>query len=516
MHTRTPRTLIAGTAVISLLILVLAAVSLSYLSAVRDRVVTISAHHNTKIDLLHEMSRVIRERSLRMYAMYFKDDPWIRDDEFLRFNTLASDFIRLRDRLEAMGLTERERVEFGQALEIIRTTAPLQNDIVARLHEGERRGAQRLIFEDLPLENRLLTVFDRLIDLVRAETHRAAREAHADVQAAYWLLGGMTVNVLGLTLWVMFVMRRRILGAEAALFAEKELEELTLKNIIDGVIKTDAAGRILTMNPVAQRLTGWSETEARGRPLDEVYVLRDPNGGGASPGMADVLAQASGTISRPQRYLHLDHPAGDRRLIEETVSPIFAAAGRLAQVAYVFRDVTLQKRQADRIGWQATHDPLTRVLNRNGFDQVLRRELAVVRGSRAPRSLLYIDLDDFKSVNDRFGHAAGDKLLVALCRRIESCVRAGDQVARLGGDEFAVLLKDCDAAAAHTIAEEIRKGITTVRIGHQGSGFGIAGLSTGIAALHPDAPDGWLAVEAADSACYLAKREGKNRIRLSA
>lgn len=515
MRTPTSRTLVAGAAVIGALILALAAVSLSYITTLRDRVALINTQHNAKIDLLHEMSRVIRERSLRMYAMYFKDDPWTRDSEFLRFGELATEFIKLRERLEAMGLSGQERQELERALEIIRTTAPLQQDVVNRLHSGEERGVERLIDEDLPLENRLLTVFDHLIALVRAESHRAAEQAEADLRAAYRLLGSVTFTVLALTFWAMLFMRRRILSIEAALHEEKALEELTLQNIIDGVIKTDPDGRILSLNPVAAQLTGWDEARARGRLLDAVYQLRDPHSD-ARLVMPEDIHAATGTFSRPTRYLHLLRPNGERRLIEETVSPIFADTGRLAQVAYIFRDVTLQKRQADRIAWQATHDPLTRALNRNAFDQLLRRELAAARHSGEHHSLLYIDLDDFKLVNDRYGHAAGDELLTGLCRRFETCVRKGDQIARLGGDEFSVLLKHCGANEAQAIAEEIRKGIETLRLTHKGHTFGAPGVSIGIAVLSPDMSDAWNAVDAADQACYQAKREGKNRIRISA
>lgn len=515
MRTTTSRTLIAGAAVIGLLVLTLAAVSLSYLTTLRDRVAVINTQHNAKIDLLHEMSRVIRERSLRMYAMYFKDDPWTRDSEFLRFGELATEFIQLRDRLDAMGLSDPQRQELERALAIIRTTAPLQQDIVSRLHGGEVRGVQRLIEEDLPLENRLLTVFDNLIGLVRADSHRAAEQAEADLRAAYRLLGSVTFAVLALTLWAMLFMRRRILSVEAALYEEKELEELTLQNIIDGVIKTDPDGRILSLNPVAAQLTGWDGEQARGRFLDTVYQLCDPHDGARLP-VPEFIRVASGTISRPIRYMHLLRPTGEHRLIEETISPIFADSGRLAQVAYIFRDVTLQKRQADRITWQATHDPLTRVLNRNAFDHLLRRELAAAHHSRTQHTLLYIDLDDFKQVNDRYGHAAGDNLLSGLCRRFEACVRMGDQIARLGGDEFAVLLKQCSAEQAQVIAEEIRKGIETFRLTHKTHTFGAPGASIGIAMLDPDANDAWNAVDAADQACYQAKHEGKNRIRISA
>jgi diguanylate cyclase (GGDEF)-like protein len=108
--------------------------------------------------------------------------------------------------------------------------------------------------------------------------------------------------------------------------------------------------------------------------------------------------------------------------------------------------------------------------------------------------------DDFKLINDRYGHAAGDLALTGLCRRIESCVRKGDQLARLGGDEFAVLLKHCNAAEAHVIAEEIRKAVETFQLTHQADALGGVGVSIGIAVLHPDTPDAWHTVDAADQA----------------
>jgi diguanylate cyclase (GGDEF)-like protein/PAS domain S-box-containing protein len=515
MKTQTSTTLMAGTIGISLLILALAIVSLSYVTLLRDKVAIIHEHHNTKVDLLHEMSRVVRERSLRMYAMYFKDDPWFRDQEFLRFNALAVEFIRLRDRLLAMGLTPGEREALTRALEMIRTTQPLQEEIVTRLSGRQAEGIEQMIQEDLPLENQLLTVFDELVGLVRAETRLAVAEAGRDVRNAFWLLSGVTLAVLGLTLWTMFSVRRRILSVENSLFEEKELEELTLQNITDGVIKTDAVGRVLSMNPVAMQLTGWSESQALGQPLEKIYPLRQADSDTLLERPA-ILDEALGTVSRLSRYLCLGHRNGGQVLIEEAIAPIHAPDGRLAQVAYIFRDVTWQKRESDRIAWQAAHDPLTRVLNRNGFDQVLERALGQARRTHIGHCLVYIDLDDFKPINDRFGHALGDELLISLCRTIESCMRMGDHLARLGGDEFAVLLRNCGLEQAREIAEEIRLRIEELRLQADDDKLIGVGVSIGIAPMEADSGDGWRAVKAADQACYLAKRDGKNRVRLSA
>jgi diguanylate cyclase (GGDEF)-like protein len=223
-----------------------------------------------------------------------------------------------------------------------------------------------------------------------------------------------------------------------------------------------------------------------------------------------------GTISRLTRYLCLGHRTTGQVLIEEIIAPIHAPDGSLAQVAYIFRDVTWQKRESDRMAWQAAHDPLTRVLNRNGFGQVLERALGQSRRTHIGHCLVYIDLDDFKPINDRFGHALGDELLINLCRILESCMRMGDHLARLGGDEFAVLLRNCGPEQARDIAEEMRIRIEEYRLqADPDTRIGV-GVSIGIAPMEADSMDGWRAVKAADQACYLAKREGKNRVRLSA
>ena len=515
MKTQTSTTLRAGTIGITLLILALAIVSLSYVTILRDKVSIIHEHHNAKVDLLHEMSRVVRERSLRMYAMYFRDDPWIRDEEFMRFHELAKEFIQLRDQLFSMGLTPGEHAALTRALELIRTTQPLQDAIVSRLSGQQWVGIEEMIQEDLPLENQLLTVFDELVGLVRDETRLAVVAAGRDVRNASWLLSLVTFVVLGLTLWTMFIVRRRILAVENSLFEEKELEELTLQNITDGVIRTDAEGHVLSMNPVAMQLTGWSESQAMGQTLEKVYPLRQADSDTPLE-RAPFLDEAAGTVSRLTRYLCLGHRNGNQILIEEAIAPIHAPDGRLAQVAYIFRDVTWQKRETDRMAWQAAHDPLTRVLNRNGFTQVLERALAQARRSRVGHCLMYIDLDDFKPINDRFGHGLGDELLVNLCRTIESSMRMGDHLARLGGDEFVLLLRNCGLEQARDIAEDIRLHIEEFRLQAGPDTLIGVGVSIGIAPMGTEDGDGWRAVKAADQACYLAKRDGKNRVHLSA
>ena len=126
--------------------------------------------------------------------------------------------------------------------------------------------------------------------------------------------------------------------------------------------------------------------------------------------------------------------------------------------------------------------------------------------------MLFIDLDDFKHINDQFGHVAGDELLIGICREMEQCVRKGDRVARMGGDEFAILLQECDLAHAVNIAEKIRHNVARFCFEFDGQQICCGGLSIGINVINAQTRDWKAVLEQADQACYNAKRQGKNQV----
>ncbi len=144
-------------------------------------------------------------------------------------------------------------------------------------------------------------------------------------------------------------------------------------------------------------------------------------------------------------------------------------------------DVTSQKRQADEVSWRATHDPLTHALNRSAMISAIAEAILSARRHGQQHALMYIDLDDFKYVNDRYGHSVGDDMLVGIYRMMEGCVLKGDRIARMGGDE-------------------------PVRCG---------GISIGISIIDADTHDWKHALKLTDQACYSAKRAGKNRVRVA-
>ena len=512
MQTRTQSTIVAGTLMGVLLILVLALTSIYYLVSLRNKINDIDQRDLAKVVILHKMGIIVRERSLRMYAMYVSRDVWIRDEEYQRFYKLGRDFIQLRGELMRHGLRPKEREVWEKAISIIRATEPLQESIVEKLYVDDTEGiGKKISIDDLPQENLLLQQFDKLLYMVQADTGIAVKQAEQQFINAIRLLVILTVGVISLSLTNMFFVRKRILNIEGTLYEEKELAQLTLENVVDGVIKTDSDCNLISINPAAEHIGGWRASDVLGRSLNEILLLRNSDSGEILS-WPKFLADLSGTIMPIQRYFEFRPLSGELRLLEMSVSPIFTSAASLVEFAIIFRDVTSEKKQADKVSWQATHDPLTQVLNRTAIISAIKEAVLTARQFTVQHIMLYIDLDDFKTVNDRFGHVAGDELLIGICREMEHCVRKGDRIARMGGDEFAILLQDCDLAHAVNIAEKVRHNVARHCFEFDGHQICCGGLSIGISIINAQTRDWKTVIEQADQACYTAKRQGKNQV----
>ena len=184
-----------------------------------------------------------------------------------------------------------------------------------------------------------------------------------------------------------------------------------------------------------------------------------------------------------------------------------------AGTLWLVENVTQRREARERLSWAATHDALTRLLNRDAFEARLNALLPRV-SAQAPATLLVIDLDRFKAINDNAGHAAGDAVLQEVARLLVTHVRGSDAVARLGGDEFAMLLSQCDGAAAQRIAELVREGAQNIGTTVQGQRLTI-GTSIGLLELRGQHSDAAGALKLADSACYDAKHAGRNAVRVA-
>ncbi|HQT00633.1 MAG: hypothetical protein B7Y26_00910 [Hydrogenophilales bacterium 16-64-46] len=311
--------------------------------------------------------------------------------------------------------------------------------------------------------------------------------------------------------------RRNALLAELhagreALHRALEKAQITLMSIGDAVIATDVDGRVETMNPIAESLTGWSADTASGQPLDTVFniineVSREP----ASNPVTRCLAE--GRIVGLANHTALIARDGREYVIEDSAAPIRARNGEVLGAILVFRDVTEDRLLQRQLGFMATHDALTQIYNRRHFERELERAVQVGRRSATPQAMLYIDLDHFKLVNDTAGHAVGDALLLAVTTALTRRVRGSDVLARLGGDEFGVLLCSVDMSEARKIGEEMLAALNAVDFQHDGTRYSAA-ASIGIALIDRNATNAADIMRRADIACYVAKREGRNKLHL--
>ena len=318
---------------------------------------------------------------------------------------------------------------------------------------------------------------------------------------------GKALKVLGVN-WDVTELRQ----VSADLAKQHELLRVTLQSIGDAVITTDADANVTWMNPVAEGLTGWISSEAVGRSLNQVFHI-------LNEGTRLPVASPVDNSLRLDQAVELAHNTmlisrdGRETSIEDSTAPIHDQHGATLGAVLVFHDVTEKRRLVAEMSYRATHDALTGLINRSEFDVRLQRALEHAHDNQCVSALMYIDLDQFKLVNDACGHSAGDQLLVQMSKLLGAAIRTGDIVARLGGDEFGVILRDCNGAQAQRVAQTICDRMDEFRFDHDGRRFRI-GTSIGLVPLDCRWPDKEALMQAADVSCYAAKEAGRNRVHL--
>ena len=300
----------------------------------------------------------------------------------------------------------------------------------------------------------------------------------------------------------------RELAAELA--EQHELLRVTLQSIGDAVITTDDKGRVNWMNPVAERMTGWQSGQAHGLPLAQVFNILNQDTRQPAPNPVTACL-AEGKIVGLANHTVLVARDGSEYGIEDSAAPIRNPQGRVLGVVLVFHDVSEQRRLSGEMTYRATHDALTGLINRSEFDNRLLRVLRNAQEDGREHALLFIDLDQFKRVNDACGHAIGDQLLRQMAKLLGAAVRARDTLARLGGDEFAIILEHCTLDQARVVAQKICDQMDDFRFIHDDRRFRI-GTSIGLVPLDRRWTSTSALQQAADTACYAAKEAGRNRV----
>ena len=297
-----------------------------------------------------------------------------------------------------------------------------------------------------------------------------------------------------------------------AMFQEKERSAVTLNSIGDAVISTDFRGRVSFINSAAEAITGWSQAEAAGHLIDEIFVLLNAESHQyiGCPTISAVIEDRKVAVAAPCIVTRRD---ATQVAVEVSASPIHDTEGAVLGAVMVAHDVTAARDLTAKLARLALHDNLTGLPNRALFTD--RLEAAVLRARRTGScaAVLFIDLDRFKPVNDSLGHAVGDQLLIAVAKRLLGGVRSSDTVCRYGGDEFVILLAEIahpqDACLYAAKLQEAFKTPFEV-CGNQLS----LSASIGVACFPQSTYDANELVQCADTAMYESKLTGRNSYRL--
>ncbi len=293
-----------------------------------------------------------------------------------------------------------------------------------------------------------------------------------------------------------------------ALFEEKERAQVTLNSIGDAVVSTNFWGRVTYLNIVAERMTGWTQAQASGRAVDDVFRLIDVAARNpiATPTARAIIENRTVGIGADCMLVRGD---GVELAVETSAAPIHDRLGGVIGAVMVAHDVTVARELSQKLARLALHDSLTDVPNRTLLSDRLDQAVMRVHRTGTSVAILFIDLDRFKHINDTLGHAVGDELLRSVAQRLQSCVRSSDTVSRQGGDEFLVLLSD--VTQPHDAALCAEKIIAALDAPHHIGGHDLRiTASIGIATHPGDASDAEQLLRNADFAMYQAKYSGRN------
>ena len=300
---------------------------------------------------------------------------------------------------------------------------------------------------------------------------------------------------------------------EVSLSRNKRQAQYTLESIGEGIITTDKDGHIDYMNRAAETLIGTSRDDAAGHRIDELFTLVDDSDRRPLGDPVERCLAMRRRVNMGRRAVMVTQDGEQEHSVELSASPIRGPGESISGSVVVFHDVGELRGLTRRMSYQATHDPLTGLVNRREFERRLDEAMDSAHAEEAVHMLFYMDLDRFKAVNDSCGHLAGDNMLREVATLIKDQVRDSDFVGRLGGDEFGALLIGCPIDKARQIATDICTAVADYRFVWKDKIFNI-GISIGLVEISHISGTVQDVMSAADSACYVAKQEGRGKVHI--
>ena len=374
-------------------------------------------------------------------------------------------------------------------------------------------GVAAILVDPYLPDSRGIDTFDRLsraapdtpiLVLIDAQDEETAKQAVQCGAQDYLFKGCFDAHLLRKSVWSMI---ERAAYSEA-LIEERERAQFTLNSIGDAVVSTDVLGRITYLNVSAEGLTGWSQRDASGHPLEDIFKIIDATTRKAAQNPVMLAIRTNKTVAFTPNCV-LVRRDGVEAAIEDSAAPIHDHQGAVTGAVMVFHDVSAARAMTRRMAYLAQHDSLTDLPNRALLND--RMSEAIALSSRYGRKLavLFVDLDRFKHINDSLGHSVGDRLLQSVVQRLLTCVRSSDTVGRQGGDEFVVLLQEVGHGRDSAITAT--KILEVLRRPHYIDEHELhVTASIGIATYPSDGTDVDTLMEKVDLAMYHAKETGNS------
>lgn len=497
---------IAGFGVMLLLLAAVTAIGVTYVGWLSEQLTAIVAERNEKSELATAMRAIHEARHQALMLACDTTDPFLRDEELMRFSRLAREFIQDRDKFLSLPLDQDEMELWGRIRDEARQVEEHAERVVDLLQEERLQDAKLVNHHTLlPLQIAMMAKWGELVEMQRAKNKAAMAEARKASSQARGLTVGLSAGafLVGLVIAVFVVRLSRRL--EHSLYEEKEAAEITLQAIDEAVLRFDTRGQLTYLNPVAENLLGLDADSLQGHALVSLLHLYEKSSRSdlTQTLLADTL---QGTRQSLPGMAYLQAASGLEYEVEGSSAPIHDSKGAIQGGVLVLRDVTESRADNRRLIWKADHDELTGLLNRHALENRLLRVLASKRGADHPMSLLYIDLNQFRQINEQAGHAAGNEMLRRLAMVMRDHIRDSDLLARMAGDEFAILLRACPVDMARTILQNLKESLDNHVLHWEGQAYQVS-TSIGLVQVSPQ----WSGLDeclaAAVAACAQAKQE---------
>lgn len=479
------------------------------MSEIHDSMELIVNKYNAKTSYITTMYTAARERSISLLRMLDMNDPFDRDEEYTRFNKLATEFAVARIAMGKLGFDENEAAYSTEQYLLTQAAMPMLDEVIELLFNDRKAEATRLLLDKaIPAQDLVLEQLSRMLDYQDRATKKALDEANSSYRETILQIALMALGAFIIGISIALFVIKRIERASDALFAQ-----VTLESIGDAVITTDANGSINYLNPLAEQMTGCAFDNAKGRNIIEIFNVSDDND---IRNYDDYLRN----ISDNEQSLSITNQAKLTNLNDEVIAidfsltPIIDETGKCIGTALTFRNMNKERELRTQLSYQACHDALTGLINRYEFEKRLAHLINLSIKDNSVHALFYLDLDEFKVVNDTCGHIAGDELLRQLASLLHGHVRSNDTIARLGGDEFGILLDDCAPEKAMVLATKLLHAIQDFHFVWEDKSFRV-GASIGVVEINRHSKNITDVMGIADAACYSAKDSGRNRVHMA-